>query len=99
MATKEVHSSGDNFSRCVRVAFAGRAVGGEGRLLAIWKRSVKGGGANLTRYRVARILLSQLTSVATSLSSSSPFLSSSIVRSITCCGCASNSLREIEHGR
>jgi hypothetical protein len=43
MATKEVHSSGDNFSRCVRVAFAGRAVGGEGRLLAIWKRSVKGG--------------------------------------------------------
>ena len=42
MATKEVHSSGDNFSRCVRVAFAGRAVGGEGRLLAIWKRSIKG---------------------------------------------------------
>jgi hypothetical protein len=77
----------------MRVAFAGRTMG-EGRLLAIWKRPVKGGGVNLMRYRVTRILLSQLTSVATSLSSSSSFLSSLIVRSITCCGCADNFLEK-----
>lgn len=70
----------------MRVAFAGRTMG-EGRLLAIWKRPVRGGGVNLMRYRVTRILLSQLTSVATSLSSL-------IVRSITCCGCADNFLEK-----
>jgi hypothetical protein len=76
----------------VRVAFAERTAGGEGRLLAIWKLSVKGVGVNLMRYQVARVFLSQFTSVATSLSSSSPFLSSSTVRSIACCRCANNFL-------